>query len=180
MLGISEGRLFRCCDQLVPKKSVWRALSFRQYFRYHRIRYNYEKQQKIRCSNPKCRRALPIKPSKELGRLQHLQRCLRCHHFTCKRCRQTCHAGACDAKASDLPDTRGELDIHPPLSQLAVERGWKLCPSCGHLIEKTGGCSRMRCRCGSYFCFECGSLTEWGDNLGQIRCHCKSFSTQRE
>jgi hypothetical protein len=32
----------------------------------------------------------------------------------------------------------------------------KMCPTCGMVIERNGGCDHMTCRCGTHFCYVCG------------------------
>lgn len=39
--------------------------------------------------------------------------------------------------------------------ELAREQGFKKCPSCSVLIEKTEGCNHMTCRCGAHICWIC-------------------------
>jgi len=44
--------------------------------------------------------------------------------------------------------------------ELANTNGWKECPSCGEMIEKSGGCNQMTHReangSHTYFCYQCG------------------------
>lgn len=35
--------------------------------------------------------------------------------------------------------------------RLSGKHGWNKCPQCGHMIEKTVGCTAMICRCGEQF-----------------------------
>ncbi|KAK9801385.1 hypothetical protein WJX73_003764 [Symbiochloris irregularis] len=57
----------------------------------------------------------------------------------CLECRQPIQAEAGDAE----------------LAVLAQERGWKQCPHCHALCERTKGCKHIRCRCGLCFCYNC-------------------------
>ncbi|RCV11800.1 hypothetical protein SETIT_2G215600v2 [Setaria italica] len=43
------------------------------------------------------------------------------------------------------------------MSRLADGRNWTRCPSCRAMIDKTGGCRHIVCRCGTAFCYICGS-----------------------
>jgi hypothetical protein len=39
--------------------------------------------------------------------------------------------------------------------RLAAANGYKRCPSCRAMIEKTEGCNYMTCRCGAHICWRC-------------------------
>ncbi|KAF4574423.1 IBR domain-containing protein [Pleurotus pulmonarius] len=51
-----------------------------------------------------------------------------------------------------------ELDGEEQLLRTSEEQGWQRCPApdCGHMIELTEGCMRIKCRCGTIFCYGCG------------------------
>ncbi|KAF7433623.1 hypothetical protein PC9H_005584 [Pleurotus ostreatus] len=57
----------------------------------------------------------------------------------------------------DEPD-EPELDGEQQLLRTSEEQGWQRCPApdCGHMIELTEGCMRVKCRCGTMFCYGCG------------------------
>lgn len=42
------------------------------------------------------------------------------------------------------------------LLRVATSNGWRRCPSCRSVVERTAGCSHMKCRCSATFCYECG------------------------
>ena len=44
----------------------------------------------------------------------------------------------------------------------------KKCPKCHQLMEKSGGCQHMVCRCGFDFCWEC--LSSWNDHGPYLVC----------
>lgn len=40
--------------------------------------------------------------------------------------------------------------------RLSTARSWRRCPQCRALVERSGGCNHIRCRCGRQFCYACG------------------------
>ncbi|KAF9175877.1 hypothetical protein BGX21_009271 [Mortierella sp. AD011] len=46
-----------------------------------------------------------------------------------------------------------ELDV--AASGLITERGWKVCPRCGAVVEKVSGCVHITCMCRNEFCYTC-------------------------
>ncbi|KAF9531698.1 hypothetical protein CPB83DRAFT_881309 [Crepidotus variabilis] len=53
------------------------------------------------------------------------------------------------------------------LDKLARKKGWKYCPGCGVLVEKTVGCNHMACGapgCQMHFCYVCGDVIIDGKN----------------
>jgi hypothetical protein len=65
------------------------------------------------------------------------------------------------AKASRAHTKRADAD----LLKLARARGWRQCPACAHMIERSFGCNSVTCRCGTLFCYGCGSAA--------LGCHCR-------
>ncbi|KAG8933605.1 hypothetical protein FRC02_011527 [Tulasnella sp. 418] len=41
--------------------------------------------------------------------------------------------------------------------ELARRAGWRRCPRCKMIVERSSGCAHMSCRCGHHFCYRCGS-----------------------
>ncbi|GJM98725.1 hypothetical protein PR202_ga15757 [Eleusine coracana subsp. coracana] len=74
------------------------------------------------------------------GKTPVLAFCPACGHAMCANC-------GFDWKDDD--DYKHDCDEGPGaalVKQLAAERQWKQCPKCRMLVERTGGCSVMRCR----------------------------------
>ncbi|KAF4437231.1 E3 ubiquitin- ligase ARI10 [Fusarium acutatum] len=82
------------------------------------------------------------------------EQCHACNEITCTTCKDKRHSGACEKQV----ERDQALDF-------AESKGWKRCSRCGHLIEKTDGCTHMICLCGHEFCYACGG--EFG------HCDCK-------
>lgn len=67
-----------------------------------------------------------------------------CGARTCGSCKYAAHPGkACADHLDDI------------VLELGERQGWRRCPMCRHLIERTEGCRQMTCRCGGEFCYGC-------------------------
>ncbi|KAH9310828.1 hypothetical protein KI387_025863 [Taxus chinensis] len=85
-------------------------------------------------------------------------RCTHCSRFLCIDCRVPWHEGM------SCGDYEQSSDIH----LLAGKHGWRWCKECKQMMERTDGCSKMACSCGSVFCYRCGERCK--------DCHCESSS----
>jgi hypothetical protein len=93
------------------------------------------------CCNKSCSKFLP--PSAILG---EIGTCGACGTKTCRHCRKLLHPGVfCE----EDQETKA-------VKELAMQKGWKSCPGCNHLIERSTGCLYMTCsRCQTAFCYRC-------------------------
>ncbi|KAK3336291.1 hypothetical protein B0T19DRAFT_396055 [Cercophora scortea] len=72
--------------------------------------------------------------------------CAFCKKKTCLECQGPQHVGPCQLDRA----TKKTL-------KLAKRKGWKQCPFCRTLVERTCGCHVMQCRnCYGWFCYHCG------------------------
>ncbi|KAA8534730.1 hypothetical protein F0562_029828 [Nyssa sinensis] len=82
--------------------------------------------------------------------------CPNCRRLFCVQCKVAWHS---DIECADFQklnkDERESEDIM--LMQLAKNKKWIRCPKCRFYVEKSQGCSFMRCRCGYTFCYNCGA-----------------------
>jgi len=89
-------------------------------------------------------------------------------YFICDKCRISCcmnckaqpyHNGkTCDEYRKYCKQNEDENDIK--LKNLATEQGWKSCPNCKQIIERTYGCYHMQCGnvlCNTHYCDLCGN-----------------------
>jgi hypothetical protein len=53
---------------------------------------------------------------------------------------------------------------------------YQICPNCSVLIERSGGCDHMTCRCGTHFCFVCGKNGSCGSRCITVRSFHQSCS----
>ncbi|KAF8549015.1 hypothetical protein OG21DRAFT_1448392 [Imleria badia] len=74
--------------------------------------------------------------------------CPQCHAEVCPACKRLSHSPKpCGPLADDLMrEARG----------YAADKGWRVCPGCAVIVERTDGCPEMSCRCGVVFCYDCG------------------------
>lgn len=86
--------------------------------------------------------------------------CTGCNVKTCTGC--LCLQSAHQVGSSECPERIDKMD-----KDLMVKKGWKSCPRCGNMIERTDGCDHMVCDCGQEFCYSCGRLI-----AGAIPCNC--------
>ena len=73
--------------------------------------------------------------------------CPKCANCICTGCGAPAHEGRCE----DAADKN--------LEELAKRMGWKSCPLCHNILERTEGCNQMQCRhlgCQKTFCYGCG------------------------
>lgn len=73
--------------------------------------------------------------------------CPTCQHAICADCSTPTHPGKTCSEAADQG-----------LAEVARQSGWKGCPYCGKLVEKTEGCNQMTCKylgCSRVFCYAC-------------------------
>lgn len=54
--------------------------------------------------------------------------------------------------------TKSDLVSDIEYGALIKDRGWRQCPGCGVGVQKSGGCSSVRCFYGHAFCYECGQI----------------------
>ena len=104
--------------------------------------------------------------------------CFRCQRVSCLKCGvspfhagQTCEQAAMQRRRQDrfpqyIPSrvdcsrANEEAQYEFKTTDAAVMRAGlniRTCRRCGNAIESSGGCLKMKCRCGYRFCFECGS-----------------------
>ncbi|KAK9948169.1 hypothetical protein M0R45_003756 [Rubus argutus] len=107
--------------------------------------------QKFYCPYKDCS-ALLIDDGEEVVRESQ---CPHCSRMFCAQCKVAWHVGIDCAGFQKLnADEKGNEDIM--LRNLAQSQNWRRCPCCKFYVEKSIGCSYMKCRCGYAFCYNCG------------------------
>ncbi|KAL6224323.1 PREDICTED: probable E3 ubiquitin-protein ligase RNF217-like [Fragaria vesca subsp. vesca] len=95
--------------------------------------------------------------------------CPNCRRLFCAQCKVSWHAGIDCAEFQNLNENEKENeDIL--LRIVAHEQKWRRCTNCQYYVEKSDGCSYMKCRCGYAFCYNCGVKAP----LGSHTFHCPS------
>ncbi|KAL6655526.1 hypothetical protein ACP70R_006352 [Stipagrostis hirtigluma subsp. patula] len=95
-----------------------------------------------------------------------MARCPACSHLMCATCGSDWSTGG-----GGQHDCAGVVEA-ALVKRLAAERHWKQCPGCKILVERTEGCSTMRCRCECIFCYNCGRPMVPRPEEGGDRCQC--------
>jgi hypothetical protein len=99
------------------------------------------------CCKASCAKFMP--PSEILG---EIGTCKDCKTQTCRHCRKLVHPGVL---CEEDKETKA-------VKELAMQKGWKTCQGCNHLIERQSGCLHMICsRCQTAFCYRCSK--RWND-----------------
>lgn len=141
---------FRCCKRQVPARMLQGALPSRMFEQYKTLLDELSDPNPVHCSNRVCGVYLP----RRLASGPDEMRCAQCSHRTCRHCKGRAHAGAECPQDDDARKARA----------LALKKGWKSCPRCSHMIERSSGCMHMTCKCGMGFCYRCGKpQIECGD-----------------
>ncbi|KAI2625608.1 hypothetical protein GGR54DRAFT_506863 [Hypoxylon sp. NC1633] len=140
--ALDDRQPFRCCLQEIPVNLCSTATEdFRE--RYSLMILELRTPNPLYCSNGACSVFLP--PTQYQG--PDMAACRVCSSTTCRMCRNPTHDGIC-------PQDVGSQQA----AALAAENGWRPCPSCRNMVERSSGCNRMRCRCGGQFCYNCGDI----------------------
>lgn len=97
----------------------------------------------FRCLETKCKRILSVKDPF----------CKKCNKKYCKDCFDYSH----DDKTCDQVVKEKNLELHKKENEeLSILLGGTICPNCGIVIVKDGGCAKMTCNACNYsFCWVC-------------------------
>ena len=143
-------RPFQCCQHTVFADQVRAALTPELFAQYNTMVEEQLEPDPVHCSNATCAVFLPARLASGPDEIQ----CPQCRRSTCRHCKGRSHAG-----------TECVADVCAQQARaLAGRQGWKACPRCRNMVEKSSGCMHMTCRCGAGFCYRCGRLlSECGD-----------------
>jgi hypothetical protein len=134
---------FKCCSITVPTYTVQRHLSQSFITKYNLMVLELSTPKPKYCSSLSCNKFIP--PNKIKG---PIATCPSCRTRTCVSCLKKEHSGVC------AEDKEGKA-----VEALAKRKGWKQCPQCSWILERTQGCLHMTCKCGAEWCYSC--LREW-------------------
>ncbi|KAH9220984.1 hypothetical protein DL95DRAFT_328277 [Leptodontidium sp. 2 PMI_412] len=134
---------FQCCGTTVPTSRVMRNLSSSFVGKYNLMVLELRTKKPKYCSSPRCNKFIP--PAEIHGPIAI---CPYCKAKTCVACGSKEHSGVCEE------DKAGKA-----VQALAQKKGWKQCPKCSQILERTEGCLHMTCRCKAEWCYSC--LRDW-------------------
>lgn len=94
--------------------------------------------------------------------------CPVCKRSSCAKCRVPWHSEFSCEEFRKLKTKKKGKEYDKMATALAKKNNWKKCPNCKFFVEKTLGCTHIRCRCKYDFCYTCGTM--WTTNH-----HCRSL-----
>ena len=130
----------RCCKRDLPVDLVAHQLGsvFSQAYRMFELELMTPNP--LYCSSRNCAAFVP--PSNIHGDVG----VCRCGGRTCRHCRSQEHRDKLCAQDKETQK----------VEELGKRKGWKHCPKCQHMIERTAGCLHMTCsQCRTEFCWKC-------------------------
>lgn len=88
----------------------------------------------------------------ECGGTPKKSMCPSCKHWLCFQCKRVWHAQSGCEEGWELYVDQDDVET----GLLVDQRKWMRCPRCKYIVESTGGCTVISCRCGIDFCYKCG------------------------
>ncbi|KAN0076770.1 hypothetical protein V8E55_010625 [Tylopilus felleus] len=137
----------QCCQQQLPVDTFLSFLHGPQLVKFSSRLAEAATPPKLRvyCPNKECLIFIGRSPAST----PCVMACPGCSTEVCSGCKNCAHPKeSCD-------DFEGR-DVRA----LAKKNGWMTCPKCKMIVERSGGCNHMRCRCNKEFCYCCGG--KWG------------------
>ena len=113
--------------------------AFHKYLEQHQQELKY-------CTTPDCKQIYRRRTDKTA-----LQ-CPACFSTICPSCDEEAHTGVSCEEQRILRNPAEQERLN---EQLAASSGYKRCPTCRVMIEKTEGCNHMTCKCGAHICWRC-------------------------
>ncbi|KAF3904546.1 hypothetical protein ABW21_db0201855 [Orbilia brochopaga] len=139
----------RCCQPLNIKQTIF-VLSEDQIEAITAIKAKHDSKKLVTCAH--CNEDLG---DAETSITDDAAYCQNCEKLTCVKCKKAMHKGLCFESGLKK------------LAKYARGKQMAMCPKCGSVISKDGGCNTILCRCGSRFCYRCGH------NCGEFGAGCK-------
>ncbi|KAG7559777.1 IBR domain [Arabidopsis thaliana x Arabidopsis arenosa] len=109
------------------------------------------------CPNPRCSALMSKTELSKFIEEDGSMGCFQCGERFCINCKVLWHSNLSCDNYKRLGDNPTSDDIK--LKALANQKMWRQCEKCQHMIELSGGCIKVTCRCGYSFCYTCGA--EW-------------------
>ncbi|KAJ3501019.1 hypothetical protein NLJ89_g9531 [Agrocybe chaxingu] len=117
------------------------------------------------CTTPDCKQIYRRCPSngagKKKARSDTLQ-CPSCFSSICPACDEEAHEGMTCEERRIQSDPAEQERLN---DELATRSGYKRCPRCRIMMEKTMGCNHMTCRCGAHICWRCMAVFDVGEQV---------------
>ena len=108
------------------------------------------------CPSPDCPGVYHVTTEEE----DTLYACAACTAEICRRCHMEYHPWVSCERYKEIKE-----DPDVSLEEWRKGKNYvKNCPTCGHTIEKTEGCSHVECRCGGHICWDCLRVFNSGED----------------
>jgi hypothetical protein len=131
---------FICCKSPLSLQRIPRfVLPADQLKKYRDLILDFENFGVLYCGNPRCSEYLTL----ALETDSQLVYCIECGENTCRECSRV---------------HKSHMSCDLSVVKLAKEVGWKRCPHCRMMVERSSGCRYMTCRCGQAWCYDCGEV----------------------
>ncbi|CAN0842927.1 E3 ubiquitin-protein ligase RNF14 [Linum grandiflorum] len=186
-IHVLEGTVYKLqcpkakCGSMIPPSILKQLLGGEEYDRYESLML----QKTLECMSDVvcCPRCEMICIEDE----QNFAQCPSCFYSFCSLCKDKRHVGEpCltpelkmyilqeRMKSSQISEKQrlAEMNkINEVLSESAISRDSKQCPTCRMAISRTGGCNKMVCSyCGNYFCYACNKPIAGYDHFKDGGC----------
>eukprot|EP00047_Mylnosiga_fluctuans_P020253 m.90154 g.90154 ORF g.90154 m.90154 type:complete len:491 (+) comp8448_c0_seq1:69-1541(+) len=164
------------CQEPVPPHLLSAVLSEEEFERWDRI-VTSQALDRMRDIMPCPRCTVPV----VIDLTAQMGQCASCYFAFCTECRDTYHPGSecmdtdeklrrcLAAMPTGGPTTEREKRMRRAVELMnlkTIKETSKPCPSCGEAVQKSEGCNKMTCRCGTYFCYACGVAIQGYDHFG--------------
>lgn len=137
----------KCCQQQLPVDTFLSFLPgpLRTRFSFKCAEAATPPNFRIYCPNKTCLNFI----GRSHASTPYVVSCPECSTDVCSGCKNRAH-----------PRESCDDNLGREVRSLAKEKGWKTCPKCKTIVERSSGCSHMQCRCRQEFCYTCGG--KWG------------------
>ncbi|KIM39596.1 hypothetical protein M413DRAFT_415587 [Hebeloma cylindrosporum] len=134
--------------RFLPAQTFQRLIeaAFDKYLEQHQQQLKY-------CTTPDCKQIYRRRADKMSAK------CPACFLTICLACDEEAHTGVSCEEQRILRNPAEQERLN---EELAASSGYKRCPTCRAMIEKTEGCNHMTCRCGAHICWKCMNVFQTG------------------
>mmetsp|Transcript_12257 Transcript_12257/g.27806 ORF Transcript_12257/g.27806 Transcript_12257/m.27806 type:complete len:608 (+) Transcript_12257:108-1931(+) len=157
----------RCCRQPIDLSIAKHVLSAHQELVFAERVEEAQAVKKMYCVNAHCSHFLNLDM---IGTDKLDYACPKCSTALCLACKHAAHPGL---TCKEAKNSRKDSAVEQQLQELADKKGWRRCGKCGVMVQLSGGCNHMTCRCGHHFCYACGKA--WFRDDGERLCTCDLF-----